>query len=336
MPEEEEKACRIVHDPADLKEELARAMGEAKSAFGDPAVFLEKFIRSPKHVEIQILADQKGNTIHLFDRECSVQRRHQKVIEEAPSPSISPETRRAMGEAAIKVAKACNYTGAGTVEFILDSEQHFYFLEMNTRLQVEHPVTECITGIDLVKAQINIAEGNALPWSQNEVQIRGWAMEIRIYAEDPQNQFLPDTGSLKHFQKPEGPGVRVDSGYEEGMEIPIYYDPLIAKLIVYGEDRSHTIAKMKRAIGEFHILGVKNTLSFCGWVMQQQAFVDSTFTTHFIDQYFKPESLDQDAGMEEKEAVAFFVSDYLNIPAEKKLPIGSSGLPSKWKKRNNI
>ncbi|MFO7823294.1 MAG: acetyl-CoA carboxylase biotin carboxylase subunit [Cyclobacterium sp.] len=330
------KGMRIVHDPADLKEELARAMGEAKSAFGDPAVFLEKFIRSPKHVEIQILADQQGNTIHLFDRECSVQRRHQKVIEEAPSPSISPETRRAMGQAAIKVAKACDYTGAGTVEFILDNEQHFYFLEMNTRLQVEHPVTECITGIDLVKAQINIAKGNALPWSQNDIQIRGWAMEIRIYAEDPKNQFLPDTGSLKHFQKPEGPGVRVDSGYEEGMEIPIYYDPLIAKLIVYGEDRSHTIAKMKRAIDEFHILGVKNTLSFCGWVMQQQAFVDSTFTTHFIDQYFKPESLDKDPDMEEKEAVAFFVSDYLNIPAEKKLPLGSNGLPSKWKRRNNI
>ncbi|WP_291369979.1 acetyl-CoA carboxylase biotin carboxylase subunit [Cyclobacterium sp.] len=327
------KGMRIVHDPVDLGEELSRAMGEAKSAFGDAAVFLEKFIQSPKHVEIQILADQQGHTIHLFDRECSVQRRHQKVIEEAPSPSISPATRKAMGDAAILVAKACNYTGAGTVEFILDRDQNFYFLEMNTRLQVEHPVTECITGIDLVKAQINIAEGKALPWSQNDLKIRGNAMEIRVYAEDPKNQFLPDTGSLQVFNKPEGPGIRVDIGYEEGMEIPIFYDPLIGKLIVYAEDRSSTIDKMKRAIGEFKIHGVKNTLGFCNWVMQQEAFVNGTFTTHFIDQYFKPDMLEDEPGMEEKEAVAFFVSDFLSIPPASGIKQMENGSPSKWKKR---
>lgn len=329
------KGMRIVRDPADLKDELSRAMGEAKSAFGDASVFLEKFIQSPKHVEIQVLADQQGNTIHLFERECSIQRRHQKVIEEAPSPSISPATRKAMGDAAILVARACHYTGAGTVEFILDRDQNFYFLEMNTRLQVEHPVTECITGIDLVKAQINIAAGKAIPWSQNDLQIRGSAMEIRVYAEDPKNQFFPDTGSLQVFQKPEGPGIRLDSGYEEGMEIPIFYDPLIGKLIVYGEDRNSTIAKMKRAIGEFKIHGVKNTLDFCSWVMHQEAFVNGTFTTNFIDQYFKPEMLENEPDPEENEAIAYFVSDYLNIPAASGTPNIKNDTPSKWKQRKN-
>ncbi|MEM9987407.1 MAG: biotin carboxylase N-terminal domain-containing protein, partial [Bacteroidota bacterium] len=231
------KGMRIVEQVEDFEEQMERAVSEAISAFGDGAVFVEKFVTKPRHVEIQVMADSHGNVVYLFERECSIQRRNQKVIEEAPSAVLTPELREAMGQAAVQVCKACNYENAGTVEFLLDADHHFYFLEMNTRLQVEHPVTEMITGQDLVREQIRVAEGQPLSFSQAELKINGHSIEVRVYAEDPANNFLPDIGKLHVYQPPKGLGVRVDDGFEEGMDIPIYYDPMIAKLIVHAEDR---------------------------------------------------------------------------------------------------
>lgn len=282
------KGMRIVTSEQAFDEQMERAVSEATSSFGDGSVFIEKYITSPKHIEIQILGDQHGNILHLFERECSIQRRHQKVIEEAPSISISPQVRQEMGRCAIDVARSCNYYGAGTVEFILDEHQNFYFLEMNTRLQVEHPVTEQITGIDLVRQMIYIAEGRELTLKQQDLKINGHAIEVRIYAEDPANQFLPDVGTLYTYQRPQGNGVRVDDGFEQGMEIPIHYDPMIGKLITFGYDRSEAIAKMIRAIDEFIITGVHTTLSFCSFVMQHDAFISGTFDTNFVDTFFLP------------------------------------------------
>ncbi|MEM8895904.1 MAG: biotin carboxylase N-terminal domain-containing protein, partial [Bacteroidota bacterium] len=231
------KGMRVVDDPADFEDQMERAVSEATSAFGDGAVFIEKFITSPKHIEVQVMGDRHGNIVHFFERECSIQRRHQKVIEEAPSPVLDDEKRTAIGEAAVGVAKACGYYNAGTVEFIVDENLDFFFLEMNTRLQVEHPVTELITGFDLVKLQIGVAEGKPLPIQQSDITRKGHAVEVRVYAEDPTNNFLPDIGTLQTYVRPQGAGVRVDDGFEEGMAIPIHYDPMIAKLITYGENR---------------------------------------------------------------------------------------------------
>ncbi|MCS6820118.1 MAG: acetyl-CoA carboxylase biotin carboxylase subunit, partial [Chitinophagales bacterium] len=256
------KGMRVVYEPSELEEQMKRAQSEAMSAFGDGSVFIEKYVAAPRHIEVQILADAYGNIVHLFERECSVQRRHQKVIEEAPSSCLSPQKRSEIGEAAVKVARSCNYRGAGTVEFLVDENLNFYFLEMNTRLQVEHPVTEMITGIDLVKQQILIASGERLPFSQDDISFRGHAIELRVYAEDPLNNFLPDTGKLEVYVKPEGPGIRVDDGYEQGMNVPVFYDPMLAKLIAYSHDRPSAIQKLLRAIDEFKITGVKNTLPF--------------------------------------------------------------------------
>jgi acetyl-CoA carboxylase biotin carboxylase subunit len=235
------KGMRIVEKPADFVEQMDLAVSEATSAFGDGSVFIERYVSSPRHIEIQVLGDNYGNIVHLFERDCSVQRRHQKVVEEAPSSILSEELRQKMGESAVNAARSCNYTGAGTVEFILDENLDYFFLEMNTRLQVEHPVTEMITGIDLVKEQIKIARGEKLSFKQEDLKIRGHAIEVRVYAEDPANNFLPDIGRLQTYITPKGPGVRVDDGFEQGMEIPIYYDPMIAKLVTYGKrpDRSH-------------------------------------------------------------------------------------------------
>ncbi|MEX2513228.1 MAG: acetyl-CoA carboxylase biotin carboxylase subunit [Cyclobacteriaceae bacterium] len=305
------KGMRIVHHPSEINEQLERAISEAQSSFGDPSVFIEKLILSPKHIEIQILADHHQNIVHLFERECSIQRRHQKVIEEAPSPFVNAELRAAMGKAAVLVAKACGYQGAGTVEFIVDKDRNFFFLEMNTRLQVEHPVTEMITGVDLVKEQIEIAEGNQLRFTQSDLKINGHALEVRVYAEDPQNNFLPSTGQLKTYITPKGPGIRVDDGYVEGMEIPVYYDPMIAKLIVYAENRSLAIEKMKRAIEEYRIIGVKTTLSFCHWVMKHESFQSGKFTTGFIEDYFKPEMLQDNFSTEELEIAALISTFHL-------------------------
>lgn len=285
------KGMRVVHTDIEFKEQMERAQSEALSAFGDPAVFIEKFVTSPKHIEIQVLADTQGTILYLFERECSVQRRHQKVVEEAPSCVLTPDIRRAMGEAAVRVARSCHYVGAGTVEFLLDENMQFYFLEMNTRLQVEHPVTELITGVDLVKEQIRVAQGEALSFSQDDLQIKGHALELRVYAENPFNNFLPDTGKLLEYRKPEGPGVRVDDGYEEGMDIPIYYDPMIAKLIAYGKDREEAIQRLLRAISEYKISGVHNTLELGKFIIEHPAFQSGNFDTHFLDTYFSPEVL---------------------------------------------
>ncbi|HFB99922.1 MAG TPA: acetyl-CoA carboxylase biotin carboxylase subunit, partial [Phaeodactylibacter sp.] len=256
------KGMRVVQNKEELPEQMERAISEALSSFGDGSVFIEKYVTSPRHIEIQILADTHGNIVHLFERECSIQRRHQKVVEEAPSSLLTPSLRKAMGEAAIQVAQACDYVGAGTVEFLMDADMNFYFLEMNTRLQVEHPVSEWITGIDLVEQQIKVARGEHLAFSQKDIKINGHAMELRIYAEDPANDFLPSVGSLEVYKIPQGENVRVDDGYEEGMDIPIYYDPMIAKLITYGKTRSEAIETMKKAIQNYHIKGVATTLPF--------------------------------------------------------------------------
>jgi acetyl-CoA carboxylase biotin carboxylase subunit len=285
------KGMRVVHEKESLKNELDRAINEARSAFGDSSVFIEKYIENPRHIEVQVLADMHGKVIHLFERECSIQRRHQKLIEEAPSVIIDDNLRNKLGECAVNVAKACNYTGAGTVEFIMDEDKSFYFLEMNTRLQVEHPVTEMITGIDLVKEQIKIADGLKLGFDQADLNINGHAIELRVCAEDSLNNFLPETGTLDLYKTPQGPGVRVDDGLYEGMEIPIYYDPMIAKLIVHSSDRKSAINKMKRAITEYHINGVSTTLDFGHFVMENKAFIDGDFNTHFIEKHFKPEML---------------------------------------------
>ena len=286
------KGMRVVNRAEDLEEEMNRAISEATSAFGDGSIFIEKYIESNKHIEVQILGDLHGNIIHLNERECSIQRRHQKVIEEAPSSVISAEQRKELGEAAINVAKACNYTSAGTVEFIYD-QGNFYFLEMNTRLQVEHPVTEFITGIDLVREQINIAEGKELTHKQEDIKINGHSFEVRVYAEDPENNFMPDVGKLKTYIRPQGPGVRVDDGFEQGMDIPIYYDPMIAKLTVHDQNREQARARMLRAIEEYEITGIQTTLPFCHYVFKHQAFIDGSFDTKFVDKYFTPENLRQ-------------------------------------------
>jgi acetyl/propionyl-CoA carboxylase alpha subunit len=276
------------------------AINEAKSAFGNGAVFIERYVSSPRHIEIQIMADSHGNIVYLFERECSIQRRHQKVIEEAPSSVLTPEMRKKMGETAVNVAKVCNYVGAGTVEFLLDEKHNFYFLEMNTRLQVEHPVTEFVTNIDLVKEQIRVAEGKELSFTQDDLTINGHAVEIRVYAEDPKNNFLPDIGKLQTYKTPKGIGVRVDDGFEQGMQIPIYYDPMIAKLITYGRNRDEAIKRMIRAIDDYKITGIETTLGFCKFVMEHEAFTSGNFDTHFVQKHFKPEYLNSTNPEEEE------------------------------------
>ena len=285
------KGMRIVNGVEDFEEQMKLAVSEATSAFGDGSVFIERYVTSPRHIEIQVLGDSHGNIVHLFERDCSIQRRHQKVVEEAPSSVLTEEIRRQMGQCAVDVARAVNYQGAGTVEFILDENLDFFFLEMNTRLQVEHPVTELITGLDLVKEQIKIARGEALSFKQEDLQINGHAIELRVYAEDPLNNFLPDIGTLKTYQTPKGYGVRVDDGFEQGMEIPIYYDPMIAKLITYGKDREEAISRMVRAIDEYQITGIQTTLAFGKFVMQHHSFISGNFDTHFVNKYFHSDSL---------------------------------------------
>jgi acetyl-CoA carboxylase biotin carboxylase subunit len=285
------KGMRIVNNAGEFEEQMQLAINEAISAFGDGAVFIEKFVTGPRHIEIQVLGDEHGNIVHLFERECSIQRRHQKVIEEAPSSVLTPELRAQMGQCAVDVARACNYTGAGTVEFLLDEHRNFYFLEMNTRLQVEHPVTEQITGLDLVKEQIKVAQGEPLAFKQEDLTITGHALELRVYAEDPQNNFMPDIGTLAIYVRPQGPGVRVDDGFEQGMDIPIYYDPMIAKLVTFGENRAEAIARMLRAIEEYQITGIETTLPFGRYVLTHPAFVSGDFDTNFIRDHFMPENL---------------------------------------------
>lgn len=285
------KGMRIVEREADFEEQMQRAVSEANSSFGDGAVFIEKYVAAPRHIEIQILADKYGNVVHLFERECSIQRRHQKVVEESPSAILTPALRTKMGDAAVMVAKACNYISTGTVEFLMDENLNFYFLEMNTRLQVEHPVTEMITGLDLVEEQIKIARGEPLGFTQADISINGHAFELRVYAEDPLNDFLPSIGKLVKYVKPTGDGVRVDDGYEEGMTIPIYYDPMIAKLVTHGKNRTEALQKMKQAIKEYIIEGVSTTLPFGSFVFEQEEFVAGKFDTHFVKNFYTPEKI---------------------------------------------
>jgi len=326
------KGMRVVEEPDGLDEGMTRAISEAKSAFGDGSVFIEKYIGSPRHIEVQILGDEHGNILHLFERECSIQRRHQKVIEEAPSSIFSEEKRKAIGETAINVAKACDYVGAGTVEFIVDENHDFFFLEMNTRLQVEHCVTEEITGIDLVKEQIKVARGEKISFAQDDLKINGHALEVRIYAENPKNNFLPDIGKLITYKRPQGPGVRVDDGYEEGMDIPIHYDPMIGKLITKGATRKEAIDRMTRAIDEFQINGIETTLSFCRFAINHEAFVSGNFDTKFVDNHFHSENLDAGNAEEEKIAaiLAVMALNEINPTA-----MSANKISKTWKARNS-
>ncbi|SHL73610.1 acetyl-CoA carboxylase biotin carboxylase subunit [Hymenobacter psychrotolerans] len=332
------KGMRLVHNLEEFEEQMQLAINEATSAFGDGAVFIEKFVTGPRHIEIQVLGDEHGNIVHLFERECSIQRRHQKVIEEAPSAVLTPELRAEMGRCAVDVARACNYTGAGTVEFLLDDQHNFYFLEMNTRLQVEHPVTEQITGLDLVKEQIKVAQGLPLAFGQDDLSITGHALELRVYAEDPQNNFLPDIGTLTTYVRPQGPGVRVDDGFEQGMEIPIYYDPMIAKLVTFGATREEAIARMLRAIDEYQITGIQTTLDFGRYVLRHPAFVSGNFDTNFIRDHFPADALKPAAPDEATAKLAAVLTAMLL--AEKKPAIAASteapaATGSAWK-RNRL
>lgn len=327
------KGMRIVERESEFQEQMERAVSEATSAFGDGSVFIEKYVTKPRHIEFQIFGDKHGNVIHFFERECSIQRRHQKVVEEAPSSVLTPEIRKRMGEAAINVAKSCGYYNAGTVEFILDESLNFYFLEMNTRLQVEHPVTEMITGIDLVKLQIKVAQGEKIPFKQEDLKIHGHAVEVRVYAEDPSNNFLPDIGTLQTYKRPQGNGIRVDDGFEQGMEIPFYYDPMIAKLICHAGNREMAIEKMIRAINEYEITGLETTLGFCNYVMHHDAFRTGKFDTGFVAKYFKPDVLTGNADAEE-EKIAAAMSAYLlaTTAHARKADAAVTNPVSKWKK----
>jgi propionyl-CoA carboxylase alpha chain len=314
------KGMRVVENEAEFESQMNRAISEALNAFGDGSVFIEKYVASPRHIEIQIMADSHGTILYLFERECSIQRRHQKVVEEAPSSVLTPQLRKQMGEAAVLVAKSCDYLGAGTVEFLLDENNNFYFLEMNTRLQVEHPVTELITGLDLVEMQIKVARGEALTIKQEDLQIKGHAMELRVYAEDPLNDFLPSVGHLDVYQLPEGKGIRVDNGFEQGMDIPIYYDPMLAKLITYGETREEAIEIMINAIDNYLVEGVQTTLPFGKYVMEHDAFRSGNFDTHFVKKYYNAASLQEEMEQEAKIASIIALQRYFEDQKIVRLP----------------
>ena len=281
------KGMRIVHNSKDIKQSIRTCSFEAKSAFGDNRIYIEKYLEKPRHIEIQILADSFGNVIHLGERECSIQRRYQKVIEESPSTIVDQKMRQRMGESAVRAAKAAGYVNAGTVEFLVDEKKNFFFLEVNTRLQVEHPVTEMITGVDLAKEQIRIADGRKLSYVQEDIIWRGCAIECRIYAEDTENDFLPSVGKIRSYKEPSGPGVRVDSGLYQGYEVSLYYDPLISKLIVWAEDRQSAINRMKRALSEYRISGVTTSIPFHQKVMQNEKYLKGEISTGFIAEEFK-------------------------------------------------
>jgi acetyl-CoA carboxylase biotin carboxylase subunit len=287
------KGMRVVDTESELSSALRAARSEALSAFGDDRVYMEKYIDGPRHIEMQILADAHGNAVYLGERECSIQRRHQKVIEETPSPVVDETLRAKLGDAAIKIIRSAGYVNAGTVEFLVDRAMNFYFLEVNTRLQVEHPVTELVTGLDLVREQILVARGEKLSLSQREVNRIGHALECRIYAEDPAEGFFPSTGVLKRYRLPEGPRVRVDNGFREGDTVSSYYDPMLAKVITWGANRSESIAAMARALSEFQVTGVQTTIPFCRFVVNHRAFQNGNFTTNFVKEHFSPEMLNR-------------------------------------------
>jgi len=315
------KGMRVVEKEADFESQMNRAISEATSAFGDGSVFIEKYVASPRHIEIQVMADAHGNILYLFERECSIQRRHQKVVEEAPSSVLTPELRKQMGEAAVLVAKSCDYLGAGTVEFLLDENLNFYFLEMNTRLQVEHPVTELITGVDLVEMQIRVARGEVLSIKQEDLQINGHALELRVYAEDPLNDFLPSVGHLEVYQLPVGEGIRVDNGFEQGMDVPIYYDPMLAKLITFGKTRAEAIQLMSSAIDQYKVKGVQTTLPFGKFVCEHDAFRSGNFDTHFVKIYYYAGKLKAQHSEEAEIAALIALTQYIEDQKIVRLPI---------------
>ena len=322
------KGMRIVHSAGDVREAFENATSEALKSFGNGEVFVEKFVTSPRHIEIQVLSDQHGTHLHLFERECSVQRRHQKVVEEAPSAVLSPELRAKMGDAAVKAAQSCGYVGAGTVEFIFDASGSFYFLEMNTRLQVEHPVTEEVTGLDLVAEQIRIARGEKLAYRQEDVKLNGHAIELRVYAEDVTNNFAPDTGVLEVYRRPTGAGIRVDDGVREGQEVPVYYDPMLAKLIAWGPDRETARHRLLAAIDRYAVVGVQTTLRFGRFILEHPDFVSGHFDTGFVAKNFTPEQLEPRAeGAEWAAALAEHYRPQPTAPAEG---------PSLWKTRHGL
>lgn len=331
------KGMRIVREAAELARAIEAGKNEARKAFGDPTLYIEKYLDSPRHIEIQIFGDRRGNFVHLGERDCSIQRRHQKVIEESPSPIITPQKREEMGQIAVQAARACNYVGAGTVEFLFDKKGNFYFLEMNTRLQVEHPVTEMVTGMDLVKLQIQVAEGKPIPFKQEEVQFNGHAIECRIYAEDALQNFMPSTGRITYVNNPEGPGVRLDSGITTDSEITMHYDPLISKLIVWASSREECLSRMRRTLAEYHISGVHTTIPFCYRVMEHPGYARGQFDTNFIDDHL--ENIKKQIRSEEKKA--FLMAAALVYEKERRKQLGarmstnsaSANHSSKWKLR---
>lgn len=328
------KGMRLVEADADFEEQMLTAQSEARSSFGDDAVFIEKFVTKPRHIEIQVFADTLGNVVYLFERECSIQRRHQKVVEEAPSSILTPQLRKEMGEAAVNVCKACNYVGAGTVEFLLDASLNFYFLEMNTRLQVEHPVTEEITGTDLVEWQVRVARGERLPLLQDELSINGHAIEVRVYAEDSMNNFTPDIGNLLRYRIPTGRSVRVDDAFVEGMDIPIYYDPMIAKLVVWGKTRQDAIRRSIEAIDDYQISGVKTTLDFGKYVLKHPAFVSGDFDTNFVKHYFKDPKVMYESMDDEKKALIHGIDKiWSDLTRFKEKEFASREISSSWKNK---
>ena len=329
------KGMRIVHEPEHFAGAMDRAQGEAASSFGDGRVFIEKYIEEPRHIEFQILADHHGNTVHLFERECSIQRRHQKVIEEAPSSVLTPEVRREMGKAAVAAAESCGYRNAGTVEFLVDADLNYYFMEMNTRLQVEHPVTEWVTGVDLVAEQLRVAQGEALGYTTDDLSINGHAMESRVYAEDPASNFLPDPGPLKRHSAPSGVGVRVDAGVEEGGEVLIHYDPMISKVTTWGRDREAAIDRMIRALDEYEVASMATTIPFCRFAMEHEGFRAGDFTTHFVDEEFDPSALQlEDPERDELAALAATLY-YAETQADEAPTIAANGREdrSPWRQR---
>jgi acetyl-CoA carboxylase, biotin carboxylase subunit len=325
------KGMRVVGKEIELQPAFKSAQNEARSAFGDDRIYIEKYISSPKHIEIQIFGDSHGNYVHLGERECSIQRRHQKIIEEAPSPAIDESIRTAMGNAAIRAARACSYVNAGTIEFLLDENRNFYFLEMNTRVQVEHPVTELITGIDIVKEQISVSSGEMLSFKQDHIRAHGHAVECRIYAEDPLNNFLPSVGKVQRLQSPSGPGIREDRGIQQGNEITVHYDPMISKLLAWGRSRDEALQRMDRALHEYLIQGVVTNIPACIHIIRHPSFKAGLYTTDFMNSEFDPNALHTPA---DNEHIAVAIAAAITLHEQKKktrvLPIETNS-KSRWK-----
>lgn len=323
------KGMRIVRDPREMRQAVKTASGEAQASFGNPEIFVEKYVERPRHIEVQVLADNYGNMVYLGERECSIQRRYQKLIEESPSPAVSEDLRGVLGETALKAAAAAGYRNAGTVEFLFDQESNFYFLEMNTRLQVEHPVTELRTGIDIVKEQIKIASGVPLAMKQRDIEPRGHAVECRIYAEDPRNDFLPSLGRIRRLRNPEGPWVRIENYIYEGYNVPVYYDPLVAKVVVWGTTREEALTRMLRALEEYVIEGIETTIPFHVWVMRDSNFRRGTYDTSYIDEHYTAKAGDARRKVPVEVAVIAAAIDRLHSRALAQS--GAVGEPSRWR-----